>query len=123
MVPTVSRPARSLVEKQPHAMPRDVQIVFRGPPRPLLERMQDVDGFDELRDIQHAMLCPGVNTDFLHAEPDARHRLPFGSSPRWTRQSWNPAIFRTSSENARTVSRASPSQIKGLSLMSKYTKT
>ena len=86
--------------------------------------MQDVDGFGELRDIHHATLCPGVNTDFLHAGPTLGIGFQsFGSSPRWTRQSWNPAIFRTSSENALTVSRASPSQIKGLSLMSKYTKT
>jgi hypothetical protein len=123
MVPTLSCPARSLVEKQPPAMPRDVQIVFRGPPRPLLERMQDVDGFGELRDIQHAMLCPGVNTDFTPSPTLGIGFQSFGSSPRWTRQSWNPAIFRTSAENALTVSRASPSQIKGLSLMSKYTKT
>jgi hypothetical protein len=86
--------------------------------------MQDVDGFGELRDIQHAVLRSGVNTISCTPSPTLGIGFQsFGSSPRWTRQSWNPAIIRTSSENALTVSRTSPSQIKGLSLMSKYTKT
>src|SRR6266478_2359147 len=47
----------------------------------------------------------------------------FGSSPRCTRQSWKPAIFRMSSGKHLIVSRESPSQIRGFSLMAEYTRS
>ena len=70
------------------------------------------------------MLDAGVNADLLHPDPNAGHWLPIGRlEPRWTRQSWNPAIFRTSSGKALIASRESPSHIKGFSLMPQYTNT
>ena len=57
-------------------MPRDVQIVFRGPPRPLLERMQHIDGLGEAGDVEHSMLKLRVNADFADTRSDDCHRLP-----------------------------------------------
>src|SRR5262249_27533561 len=73
---TSSFPARALIQEEAQALPREVEIAFRRLPCPFLERVQDIDGLRELRDIEHAMLGAGVNADLLHPGPDARHRFP-----------------------------------------------
>src|SRR5712691_3086629 len=72
----LSLPAHALVDEQAQALPGEIEVVPRRPPRSLLKRVQDVDRLGEPRDVEHAMLGAGVNADFLHAEPHTRHRLP-----------------------------------------------
>src|SRR5881396_3012300 len=57
-------------------MPGEIEVLARRPPRPLLERVDNVDGLGELGDVEHAVLCARVDPDLLYARPDARHRLP-----------------------------------------------
>jgi len=64
------------MQERAQALPREVEIISSRASRPLFERMQDIDGLGELRDIEHAMLAAGVNADLLHPGPNARHRLP-----------------------------------------------
>lgn len=64
------------------------------------------------------MFGASVNSDPCTPRPTLGMRFQsFGSSPRWTRHSWKPAIIRTSTGNALILSRESPSQITGFSLM------
>src|SRR3990172_9696713 len=72
----LSLPARPLVEQQAQAVPGEINVILRCPPRSLFERVQDVDRLGELRDVEHAVLCADVNPDLLHAQPHARYRLP-----------------------------------------------
>src|SRR3989304_7200765 len=67
-------PARPLVDKQAQALPGEIEVLFRRPPRSLLKRVQDVNRLGELRNVEHAMLGARMNADLLHAEPDAGHR-------------------------------------------------
>src|SRR5262245_29047239 len=73
---TSSFPAPPLMQERAQALPREVEILSSRASCPLFERMQDIDGLGELRDIEHAMLAAGVNADLLHPGPNARHRLP-----------------------------------------------
>jgi len=57
-------------------MPGEIEVLARCPPRPLLERVDNVDGLGELGDVEHAVFCARVDPDLLYARPDARHRLP-----------------------------------------------
>jgi len=86
--------------------------------------MHDVDGLGELRDIEHAMLRAGVDANLLHTEPHARYRLPVVRlEATLDAPELEPALCRTSSGKALIVSRESPSQIRGFSLMGQYTRT
>jgi len=101
-------------------MPGEIEVILRCPPRPLLERVKNVDRLGELGDVEDAVLCVRVDSDLLDARPGFQS---FGSRPRCTRQSWNPAICRAASGKPLILSRESPSQISGFSAMTKYTRT
>jgi len=53
--------------------------------------MQDIDGFHELGDVQHAVLQGRVDSDFADTGPYGRHRLPI---------QWVQALLDTSKLNA-----------------------
>ena len=72
----VSMLKRSIRPRMRSAMPGEIEVILRCPPRPLLERVKNVDRLAELGDVEDAVLCARVDADLLDARPDARHRLP-----------------------------------------------
>src|SRR5206468_9128343 len=88
------------------------------------ERVQDVDGLHELRDVEHPMLSARVYADLLHTKPDARHRLPVVRiepalcTPQ-LKSSNLPSILRESPDRFSGI----PSQTTGFSAMPQHTRT
>jgi hypothetical protein len=64
------------IQEIPVPGPGYLQIPDRGLLSPLVEGMKDVDAFAEPCYIEHPMLDLGVDSDLLHARPDACHGLP-----------------------------------------------
>jgi hypothetical protein len=120
----LSLPARSLVDQRAQPLPGEIEVGLRRPARVLLKGVQDVDCLGELGDVEQPMFSRVRMR--ISCTPDPTLDIgfqSFGSSPRCTRQSWNPAIFRTSSGKPVIVSRESPSQITGYSLIAQHTRT
>jgi hypothetical protein len=87
-VHTLSFGTRPLVDQRPKALLREVESRLEHSPRSLFERVQDVDRFSELCDVQHSMLDVGMNANLWTPSPTLGIGFQsFGSSPRWTRQS------------------------------------
>src|SRR5687768_6177522 len=57
------------------ATPREVEIPLCRFLRPLLERVEDVYGLCEPRDVEDAVLSVRADADLIHATSDSRHRL------------------------------------------------
>ena len=55
---------------------RELQIVLRRLPRPLLEGVQDIHGFGKGGYVEDAVFQARVNADLADAGADRRHRFP-----------------------------------------------
>ena len=90
----------------------DFQVPFLRFPGSLLEGVKHVDALHELRNIEDSMFEFGVDTNLPTAGIGFQS---FGSSPCWTRRSWNPATRRASGGKPLRSLREDPSQKSDLS--------
>ena len=57
-------------------MPGKIEVMLRCSSCPLLKRVKNVNRLGKLGDVEHAVLCTGVDAELLYTRPDTRHRLP-----------------------------------------------
>ena len=68
----------ALDHQLPQALAGNLDVASRGFLGPLLEPVQNVHPFSELREVQHSVLETGVNSDLPNARAHRRHELPVG---------------------------------------------